>query len=39
MQSLTEVQADPGKGLIGDRYFGDTGTFSPHPPNRILNSR
>ena len=31
MISQSEVRAVPGKGLEGDRYFGGTGTFSPHP--------
>jgi MOSC domain-containing protein YiiM len=31
MTSRSEVRAVPGKGLEGDRYFGGTGTFSPHP--------
>jgi MOSC domain-containing protein YiiM len=30
-QSQASVRAVPGRGLEGDRYFGGTGTFSPHP--------
>jgi len=29
--SRMNARAVPGKGLEGDRYFGGTGTFSPHP--------
>lgn len=37
MESLPEVRAVAGKGLEGDRYFGETGTYSPHPgPHREL---
>jgi MOSC domain-containing protein YiiM len=31
MESVPEVRAVPGKGLVGDRYFSGTGTFSPKP--------
>jgi hypothetical protein len=31
MQSLGEVRAVPGKGLLGDRYYFGVGTFSPTP--------
>jgi MOSC domain-containing protein YiiM len=31
MESQTEVVAVPGQGLVGDRYFSGTGTFSPKP--------
>lgn len=31
MESLPIVQAIPGKGLQGDRYFDGNGTFSPQP--------
>ena len=31
MESLPIVQAIPGKGLRGDRYFEGNGTFSPQP--------
>jgi MOSC domain-containing protein YiiM len=31
MESLPIVQAIPGKGLKGDRYFDGNGTFSPQP--------
>ena len=31
MESQTEVVAVPGQGLVGDRYFNGTGTFSPKP--------
>jgi MOSC domain-containing protein YiiM len=29
--AVNEVHAVPGKGLAGDRYFNQTGTFSTHP--------
>jgi len=31
MESIESVQAVPGRGLAGDRYFLETGTYSPHP--------
>ena len=31
MQSLDEVHSVPGKGLEGDRYFNQTGTYSEKP--------
>src|SRR5438046_10245973 len=31
MESMESVQAVPGRGLAGDRYFLETGTYSPHP--------
>lgn len=31
MESLSEVSAVPGRGLVGDRYFEGIGTFSPQP--------
>ena len=31
MSLRPEARAVPGKGLEGDRYFSDRGTFSPHP--------
>lgn len=31
MESLTEVRAVPGRGLEGDRYFDERGTYSPRP--------
>jgi MOSC domain-containing protein YiiM len=31
MESREESRAIPGKGLEGDRYFAELGTFSPHP--------
>lgn len=31
MESRSEVVAVPGLGLVGDRYFGGRGTFSPQP--------
>ena len=31
MSSRSEVHAVPGKGIEGDRYFADKGTFSPRP--------
>src|SRR3989441_9046628 len=30
MESIESVQAVPGRGLAGDRYFLETGTYSPH---------
>lgn len=36
MQSVEEVRAIPGKGLEGDRYFNQTGTFSKPQPDREL---
>jgi MOSC domain-containing protein YiiM len=30
-RSRQSVRAVPGQGIEGDRYFGGTGTFSPHP--------
>ena len=36
MQSLNEVHAVPGKGLEGDRYFNQEGTFSKPQPDREL---
>jgi MOSC domain-containing protein YiiM len=36
MQSLNEVLAVPGKGLEGDRYFNQKGTFSKPQPDREL---
>src|SRR6516225_2087700 len=36
MQSVDEVRAIPGKGLEGDRYFYQRGTFSkPHPDREV----
>lgn len=32
MVPQTSVRAIPGRGLVGDRYFLGTGTFSPQPP-------
>ncbi len=34
MLSVTEADAVPGKGLAGDRYFNNTGTFSKPQPDR-----
>ena len=31
MEARENVQAVPGRGLEGDRYFDGSGTFSPHP--------
>lgn len=31
MQPRSSVRAIPGRGLVGDRYFLGTGTFSPQP--------
>ena len=31
MQPQSSVRAIPGRGLVGDRYFLGTGTFSPQP--------
>lgn len=36
MQSVSEVLAIPGKGLEGDRYFANEGTFSKPQPDREL---
>jgi MOSC domain-containing protein YiiM len=36
MAAVTEVEAVPGKGLAGDRYFQQTGTFSIPQPDREL---
>ena len=36
MLSVDEVEAIPGKGLIGDRYFYEVGTFSKPQPDREL---
>jgi len=36
MESLNEVYAVPGKGLEGDRYFDQKGTFSKPQPDREL---
>ena len=36
MVSVTDVQAIPGKGLAGDRYYQQTGTFSKPQPDREL---
>jgi MOSC domain-containing protein YiiM len=36
MQSVSEVRAVPGKGLEGDRYFHNKGTFSKPKPDREL---
>ncbi len=36
MQSVEEVRAISGKGLEGDRYFNQTGTFSKPQPDREL---
>jgi MOSC domain-containing protein YiiM len=36
MQSVSEVRAVPGKGLEGDRYFHNKGTFSKPQPDREL---
>ena len=36
MQSVSEVRAIPGKGLEGDRYFHNKGTFSKPQPDREL---
>jgi len=36
MQSVNEVRAVPGKGLEGDRYFDNKGTFSKPLPDREL---
>ncbi len=36
MQSVDEVRAISGKGLEGDRYFNQTGTFSKPQPDREL---
>lgn len=33
MQLMDSVQAVPGKGLEGDRYFSQEGTFSQTPGN------
>ena len=34
MQSVDEIHAVPGKGLEGDRYFSQTGTFWKDEPDR-----
>ena len=36
MLSVNEVEAIPGKGLAGDRYFHQLGTFSKPQPDREL---
>jgi len=36
MQSVSEALAVPGKGLEGDRYFNQKGTFSKPQPDREL---
>lgn len=36
MQSVSEARAIPGKGLEGDRYFHNKGTFSKPQPDREL---
>jgi MOSC domain-containing protein YiiM len=36
MQSVSEVRAIPGRGLEGDRYFDQKGTFSKPEPDREL---
>lgn len=36
MQKVAEVRAISGKGLEGDRYFNQTGTFSRPQPDREL---
>ena len=36
MFSVPETQAVPGKGLAGDRYYNNTGTFSKPQPDREL---
>jgi MOSC domain-containing protein YiiM len=36
MQSVPEVRALPGKGLEGDRYFAQKGTFAKPQPDREL---
>ncbi len=36
MLSVDEVEAIPGKGLSGDRYFHQVGTFSKPQPDREL---
>ena len=36
MLSVSEVQAVPGRGLEGDRYFKNVGTFSKPQPDREL---
>lgn len=36
MQTVEEVRAIPGKGLLGDRYFEHKGTFSKPQPDREL---
>jgi MOSC domain-containing protein YiiM len=36
MQSVREVRAVPGRGLEGDRYFDQKGTFSKPQPDREL---
>ena len=36
LQSLNEVRAIPGRGLEGDRYFDNKGTFSKPQPDREL---
>jgi MOSC domain-containing protein YiiM len=36
MQSVDEVRAIPGQGLVGDRYFNQSGTFSKPQPDREL---
>jgi len=36
MLSVNEVDAIPGKGLAGDRYFHEVGTFSKPQPDREL---
>ena len=36
MLPVAEVQAVPGKGLAGDRYYNRTGTFSKPQPDREL---
>ena len=36
MQSVTEARAIPGRGLEGDRYFDQKGTFSKPKPDREL---
>lgn len=34
MVSVSMARAVPGRGLVGDRYFEGTGTFSPQPQKR-----
>jgi MOSC domain-containing protein YiiM len=36
MESVSEVRAVPSKGLEGDRYFNNEGTFSKPQPDREL---